>query len=319
MGGASQFVCPPATPAQSVSHARFVHGAAVPLSRGNGDARVSMFTPSSVNVICFDPNHNSDQARGYAAKYCSKPEKWWAPVALLENRAARMRSCCCSRARVAPVLHGNAAGKRLEGLAAGTSRWAVHDLGAAPPTPHRPEYSGGGVDATEISRAPGVRVASDRRPSIKSAEVPGSKKLRQLHRQVSVQARRSILRPVEVCSGGATGLFRCARNKQLRHLRIEQFNRYLSLVDCGRAGEETMEDTIDEDTPENPYKIVNKCHRHWDATMENTPAGTTFKATQPGISASRRRSDARLGVSRLAFLEPIGPGRRMRFVFQHSE
>ena len=36
-----------------------------------------MFNPSSVNVICFDPNHNSDQARGYAAKYCSKPEKWY--------------------------------------------------------------------------------------------------------------------------------------------------------------------------------------------------------------------------------------------------
>ena len=70
-----------------------------------------------------------------------------------------------------------------------------------------------------------------------------------------------------------------------------------------------MEDTINEDTPENPYKIVNECHRHWDDTMEKTPAGTTFKATQPGVSASRRRSDARLGVSRLAFLEPIGPGR----------
>ena len=40
--------------------------------------QVSMFNPSTINVICFDPNHNSDQARGYAAKYCSKPEKWWA-------------------------------------------------------------------------------------------------------------------------------------------------------------------------------------------------------------------------------------------------
>ena len=97
-----------------------------------------------------------------------------------------------------------------------------------------------------------------------------------------------------------------ARNKQLRHLRIEQFNRYLLLVDSSRAGEETMEDTIDEDTPEKPYKVENECHRHWDELMEKTSAGTTFKATQPGVSASRRRSDARLGVSRLAFLEPIG-------------
>ena len=70
-----------------------------------------------------------------------------------------------------------------------------------------------------------------------------------------------------------------ARNKQLRHLRIEQFNRYLLLVDSNRAGEETMEDTIDEDTPEKPYKVENECHRHWDDLMEKTSAGTTFKAS----------------------------------------
>lgn len=61
-----------------------------------------MFSTSSVNVIGFDPNRvswpvngcalfifceenisrdfrwlgNTDQARAYASKYCSKPEKW---------------------------------------------------------------------------------------------------------------------------------------------------------------------------------------------------------------------------------------------------
>lgn len=60
--------------------------------RGTGGARVSMFNPSSVNVICFDPNHNSDQARGYAAKYCSKPEKWYASTAPLADRTAPTRS-----------------------------------------------------------------------------------------------------------------------------------------------------------------------------------------------------------------------------------
>ena len=50
-----------------------------------------------------------------------------------------------------------------------------------------------------------------------------------------------------------------ARNKQLRHLRIEQFNRYVLLVDGNRAGEESMEETIDEDAPEKPYKVENEC------------------------------------------------------------
>ena len=100
------------------------------------------------------------------------------------------------------------------------------------------------------------------------------------------------------------------RNTQLRHLRIEQFNRYLVLVDNGFAGQETMEDTICEDNdPENPFKVVDKFHRNWDRAMDGTDAGTIFKATQPGVPGCRRRSDARLGVSRLAFLEPVGAGR----------
>ena len=32
---------------------------------------MTMFSTSSVNVIGFDPNKNTDQARAYAAKYCS--------------------------------------------------------------------------------------------------------------------------------------------------------------------------------------------------------------------------------------------------------
>ena len=70
-----------------------------------------------------------------------------------------------------------------------------------------------------------------------------------------------------------------------------------------------MEDTICEDNdPENPFKIVDKFHRNWDRVMDGTDAGTTFKASQPGVPGCRRRSDARLGVSRLAFLEPVGAG-----------
>ena len=58
---------------------------------------LAMFSPAIVNVLCFDPgrrkqhtaetqtdmlksththtqNHGADQARGYAGKYCAKPE-----------------------------------------------------------------------------------------------------------------------------------------------------------------------------------------------------------------------------------------------------
>jgi hypothetical protein len=32
---------------------------------------MAMFSTASVNVIGFDPNRNTDQARAYASKYCS--------------------------------------------------------------------------------------------------------------------------------------------------------------------------------------------------------------------------------------------------------
>ena len=38
---------------------------------------LAMFSPASVNVLAFDPNHGADQARGYAGKYCSKPERYF--------------------------------------------------------------------------------------------------------------------------------------------------------------------------------------------------------------------------------------------------
>ena len=38
---------------------------------------LTMFSPSSVNVMPFDPQRGCDHARGYATKYASKPEKWY--------------------------------------------------------------------------------------------------------------------------------------------------------------------------------------------------------------------------------------------------
>jgi hypothetical protein len=38
---------------------------------------LTVFAPSSVHVLGFDPRHGADQARNYAGKYASKPEKWY--------------------------------------------------------------------------------------------------------------------------------------------------------------------------------------------------------------------------------------------------
>ena len=36
-----------------------------------------MFSPPTVNVICFDPLRGADQACNYAGKYTCKPERWY--------------------------------------------------------------------------------------------------------------------------------------------------------------------------------------------------------------------------------------------------
>ena len=102
------------------------------------------------------------------------------------------------------------------------------------------------------------------------------------------------------------------RNPRLRHLRIEQFNRYCALMDAtsAAAANLTAENTIDVDEEDaNPYKLVECDHRNYDLQMERTPAGTQFPSTAPGVAGARRRQDSRLGVSRPPLLEPAGSGR----------
>ena len=36
---------------------------------------LAMFSPSTIHVLPFDPQHGCDNARVYAGKYASKPEK----------------------------------------------------------------------------------------------------------------------------------------------------------------------------------------------------------------------------------------------------
>ena len=52
---------------------------------------LAVYSPSSVNVLCFDPSHGADQARGYAAKYCSKPERYF----FLEGEKNGVKSWPC--------------------------------------------------------------------------------------------------------------------------------------------------------------------------------------------------------------------------------
>ena len=37
---------------------------------------LAMFSPSTIQIVPFDPEHGPDTARQYAGKYASKPEKW---------------------------------------------------------------------------------------------------------------------------------------------------------------------------------------------------------------------------------------------------
>ena len=96
------------------------------------------------------------------------------------------------------------------------------------------------------------------------------------------------------------------RHAALRHLRVEQFNRYFALSDEGSsAAPPTLEDTCaDEDdaVPAEPH------HRHYDATAEDVPPGATF-ASAKSVTGARRRQQARLAVSRTPFIEPIGTKR----------
>ena len=41
------------------------------------DLELAMFSPSTINVVPFDPHRNVDQAKAYAGKYVAKAEKWF--------------------------------------------------------------------------------------------------------------------------------------------------------------------------------------------------------------------------------------------------
>ena len=97
------------------------------------------------------------------------------------------------------------------------------------------------------------------------------------------------------------------RHADLRHLRVEQFNRYFALSDEGaNASAPTIEDTC---ADENDAIQPETHHRHYDPDAEAIPPGTRYASTAKGVTGARRRQPARLAVSRVPFIEPIGTKR----------
>ena len=93
------------------------------------------------------------------------------------------------------------------------------------------------------------------------------------------------------------------RRKDLRHLRIEQFNRYCLMA--GEALASTVEDTI---TDEDAF-ATEFTHRNYDPWMETVQVGAHFLATQKHVPGCRRRQTTRMGVSRGPTIEPVGQSR----------
>ena len=51
------------------------------------------------------------------------------------------------------------------------------------------------------------------------------------------------------------------------------------------------------------------CHRHYDSFSDNVAPGKLFPSCWKNVGGARRRQDARLGVSRTPFIEPLGDKR----------
>ena len=98
------------------------------------------------------------------------------------------------------------------------------------------------------------------------------------------------------------------RDAAPRHLRMEQFNLYLYMAgENDTAVPYTAEDTVaevDEDAP--PVDIH---HRNCDEFMEATKISAHFLSNARHVPGCKRRAPARLGVSRVPFIEPIGASR----------
>ena len=74
------------------------------------------------------------------------------------------------------------------------------------------------------------------------------------------------------------------------------------------ALQNTIEDTRPEEDEEN-VRVVDLNHRNYDTALDVAPVGKRYPVEFQGVQWAKRRQDNRLGVSRVAFLEPIGKTR----------
>ncbi len=244
---------------------------------------LSMFLPSSANVLLFDPLRGSDQARSYAGKYASKPEAWY----YLQTESNGLK----------------------DWLKARTVRSAPHcppplsSCDSVPPQHNIIIYIQVGL-CMAFNRLLGFHVVRSTRPVqfTRGQFVPPDDQ-RSLRDPSHVKKFPAYPDAKYYLNKTQQYFF---RNKELRHLRIEQFNRYLVPTDQGGRANEAQEDTISDDEVD-VYADSN--HRHTDAFMEGVAHGTVYSATQKHVPGSRRRVQARLGVSRIPFLEPLGTSR----------
>ena len=91
------------------------------------------------------------------------------------------------------------------------------------------------------------------------------------------------------------------RHPGLRHLRIEQYQRYLATSEHNGTMEDTVEDP--DDVP------IDTAHRHYDEQLESMSAGTHFPSSAAHVRGARRRKQSQLCVSRLPFIECLGSTR----------
>ena len=128
-----------------------------------------MFSTSSVNVIGFDPTRNVDQARGYAAKYCAKPEKWHpissehvALLHVINNYVGSVVRC-----RVLPgnnkVGQQRAGQQRRETVVTGAYSWVAYSVGKVATFPVCSQHSGSHMGPVILRAGSSVRIAEDTR------------------------------------------------------------------------------------------------------------------------------------------------------------
>ena len=219
---------------------------------------LAMFSPSSVNVLCFDPRCGADQARGYAGKYCSKPEAWY----YLETEMNGLKDWIKCR---------------TVGLCMAFNRLMNFRI----------VRSTRAVQWTPCTFVPGGDSRAPRDPSHlqKYPEYPDPK-------YYLNHTQKYFL-----------------RSPELRHLRVEQFNRYFALAgDCAQGPTATLEDTMEDG--EAGYE-PNVSHRHYDPAVEAFAPGTRRSSACRHVPGARRRMNSCLGVSRTPFLEPIGAAREL--------